>query len=431
MSKTGQKCQINTVYTRYDVTQDGFHKMKILQLSSHYNQGGAAKIVTYLHRQLMGDGLEMKTLYGRGKVQNEQGVTGYGNSLSVLMDAFCSRVSGYSGCFSKGVTKRLLWEIERFGPDVVHLHALHGYHLNIPMLFAYLQKQEIPWIWTFHDCYAFTGNCGYHFDCDKWKSGCGECPYVQSYPKSLFWDRSREQWQQKKALFTAEQRGVVVAPSRWLTGEAKQSFFGKYPCITIPNGIDTEHTFYPRDMAETRRKLGFEPEEKIVLGIAADYKDPRKGVKYILQAAKELGEDVKVILIGYHGELQSKNVIALPVISDSSLLAEYYSIADVFVLPSLAENYATTAVEALACGTPVVGFDVGGIPEQLVEGMGIVVPTGDVQAFTEAINAVLYGKAPLCTRAERSERTKKRNSLQNMAAQYRRIYEDLVKESHL
>ncbi len=400
-------------------------EMKILQISSHYNQGGAAKIVTYLHRQLTKEGLEVRTLYGRGEIQKEQGVTFYGNSLSVLMDAFLSRVTGYSGCFSKSPTRRLLKEIEAFAPDIVHLHALHGYHLHIPMLFAYLREKHIPWVWTFHDCYAFTGNCGYHFDCDKWKEGCGECPYMQNYPRSLFFDRSREMWQQKKELFTTGQRGIIVAPSQWLTKEAQKSFLGKYECITIPNGIDTENTFYPRNKAETRKRLGFGITEKIVLGIAADYKDPRKGVEYILQAAKELGEEAKFVLIGYRGKALCENIIAIPKISDSTLLAEYYSIADVFVLPSMAENYATTAVEALACGTPVVGFDAGGIPEQLAGGMGTIVPAGDGQAFTAAIKDVLNGKATLCTRAERRERTVERNALRDMADRYRSVYAKL------
>lgn len=405
--------------------------MKILQISSHYNQGGAAKIVTYIHGQLKKDGIEVKTLYGRGEVQKEQGVTLYGNSLNVLTDAFFSRVTGYSGCFSKSSTRRLLREIEAFSPDVVHLHALHGYHLHIPMLFAYLREKKIPWVWTFHDCYAFTGNCGYHFDCDKWKEGCGDCPYVQNYPKSFFLDRSREMWAQKKELFTMGQRGVVVAPSKWLTMEAKESFFGSYECITIPNGIDTENTFYPRNQAEIRKKLGFGGDEHIVLGIAADYKDKRKGIQYIMQAAEALVSEVKFILIGYRGKAPLENVIAIPEITEGTLLAEYYSMADVFLLPSLAENYATTAVEALACGTPVVGFDVGGIPEQLAGGMGVIVPAGDGRSFTAAIKDVLNGNAALCTRSERRERVLEKNTLHGMVEQYRRVYEHIYLKSHL
>lgn len=397
-----------------------------MQISSHYDQGGAAKIAAYLHRQLEKDGVEVKTLYGRGEIQKQQGVTYYGSSLSVLLDAFLSRVTGYSGCFSKGPTRRLLRELKAFSPDIVHLHALHGYHLHIPMLFDYLRKEQIPWVWTFHDCYAFTGNCGYSFDCGRWQTGCGECPYVKNYPKSLFFDRSRKMWEKKKQLFTTGQRGIVVAPSAWLAEEARKSFMGKFPCITIHNGIDTEAVFYPRNRAEVRAKLGFGLEERLVLGIAADYKDPRKGVQYIWQAAKELGEKVKFVLIGYDGEVPYENVTVLSGISDSALLAEYYSAADVFVLPSLAENYATTAVEALACGTPVVGFAVGGIPEQLTDGMGLVVPAGDVRAFVQAIEDVLNGKAALCTQGERREKVLKNNTLQGMVESYCKVYEKLI-----
>ena len=404
--------------------------MKILQINSHYNQGGAAKIVTCIHRQLLKEGIDSRVAYGRGEVQNEQGVTMYGNTLGVLLSAFLSHVSGYSGYFNGHATKKLIKEIESFQPDVIHMHALHGYHLHIPMLFKYINKHNIPWVWTFHDCYAFTGNCGYYFDCERWNDGCGDCPYIHNYPSSLFFDSTAKQWNRKKELFTASAKGVVVAPSRWLTEEAKKSFFGKYPCLTIHNGIDTEGTFYPRNREAAREKYGFSTQDKIVLGIAVGYKDPRKGAKYILQTAKELSCEAKVVLIGWNSENDSMlegltNVVTIPNTKDADMLAEYYSLADVFVIPSLAENYATTTIEALACGTPAVGFDAGGIPEQLEEGMGIAVPSGDQDAFTKAVQKVLRGEAELLTREERSERTREENSLAKMTEQYRGLYEEI------
>ena len=153
--------------------------------------------------------------------------------------------------------KRLKEILNQIQPDIVHIHTLHGYYMNFQILWNYLNKHDIPCVWTFHDCHAFTGNCGYYFACRRWENGCGSCPDKKRYPKSQFFDFSRYMWKKKKEWFTKGDRKIIVTPSDWLTEETKKSFFGKYPCVTIRNGIDAEHTFYPRDKAECRKKYGF------------------------------------------------------------------------------------------------------------------------------------------------------------------------------
>ena len=229
--------------------------MRILQINSHYNQGGAARIVACIHRQLSARGQESHVAYGRGQ-KGEEGTYRFNTVPEVLLSAACSRFLGKNGWYNRAATRRLLSFMERVEPDVIHLHALHGYYLNFPMLFDYINSREIPCVWTFHDCHAFTGNCGYFFDCEKWKTGCGSCPYLKNYPASQWFDRTGVMWRQKRELFTQGTKKVIVTPSLWLTEQAKQSCFGKYPCITIHNGIDTKQVFTPETGGPAGKNTG-------------------------------------------------------------------------------------------------------------------------------------------------------------------------------
>lgn len=238
-------------------------------------------------------------------------------------------------------------------------------------------------------------------------------------------------WRRKKELFTAGGKKIIVTPSEWLTNEVKKSFLKQYPCVTVRNGIDVEHTFFPRDRMKCREKYGYGAEEKLVLGIAVGYSDPRKGAEYIIQTAKDLEGEAKVILIGWETKndamlAECGNVVPLPATDSAEMLAEYYSAADVFVLPSLAENYATTALEAMACGTPVVGFGAGGTPEQLAGGRGIVVKAGDQRAFTDAVRKALDEGSGLLRGRELAERIQEENSVTGMAERYQEIYRSLL-----
>lgn len=400
--------------------------MRVLQISSHYDQGGAARIAAYIHRQLLADGEESYVAFGRGGEPADRNVYRIDRRWEVYASALSARLVGINGWGNRRATRRLLELIRKLKPDVLHLHALHGYYLNFSMLFEYINAHDIPCVWTFHDCHAFVGNCGYFFECNKWKQGCGSCPHVHDYPKSQFFDFTAWMWKKKNELFTQGERKIIVTPSDWLTNVAKQSFFGKYECVTVHNGIDTERIFYPREREECRRKHGYGPEEKLVLGIAVGFDDARKGAKYLIQLARDLAGEARVILVGWNSRNDDrlegiKNVVALPPLTDACALAEYYSLADVFVLPSLAENYATVTLEAMACGTPVVGFDAGGIPEQLSGGKGIVVPVGDQKALDGAVRNVLAGGSVLRGEALAGH-IRKENSLKKMAEAYRELY---------
>lgn len=401
--------------------------MKILQINSHYDQGGAARIVAALHRQFLELGFDAYVAYGRGEKSEEKNVYYFGDTLGIYSSAIASRLLGLNGYSNKRATGKLIQFIEKIQPDIIHMHVLHGYYINVPMLFHYINKKQIPCVWTFHDCHAFTGNCGYFFDCRKWQQGCKECQYLRNYPASLIFDRTEKMWKEKQELFTLGERKWIVTPSRWLQTEVEKSFFQKYPCTTIHNGIDTRNTFYPREKEALRKKYGYGPEEKLLLGVAVGYRDERKGAEYLIRLAKDLEKEAKVILIGWNPEKNgllkdSRNIIPMKNITDKKLLAEYYSMADVFLIPSLAENYPTTSLEAMACGTPVVGFATGGIPEQLADGKGLVVEAGNRQAFTQAVRKILQEPDCVLNGEALAKRIKEENSAKAMADKYLKLY---------
>lgn len=409
--------------------------MKILQINSHYNQGGAARIVACIHRQLLRDGQDSYVAFGRGQKPPDHKVYRFGLTPEIYASALFSRAAGIHGWCNRAATRRLLAFLDKVDPDVIHLHAVHGYYLNLPMLFDEINRRGTPCVWTFHDCFAFVGNCGYFFECERWKTGCGQCPNIHTYPNSQWLDFTGWMWKRKKEMFTQGGPKVIVTPSQWLTGEAEKSFFRKYRCVTIRNGIDATDTFYPRDREACRKKYGFSQEEKLILGIAVGYDDVRKGAKYIIQMARNLEKEARVILIGWNKKNNAmldgtKNIITQPGTSSTEMLAEYYSLADVFVLPSLAENYATVTLESMACGTPVVGFRTGGIPEQLSGRRGIAVETGDQEAFDQAVREALSHGNRLLRGQELAAIIREENSTEKMTEAYLKLYRELLEQKN-
>ncbi len=406
--------------------------MRILQINSHYDQGGAGKIVANIHRMLLKDeNVQSYVAFGRGKIPEDPNTYRFDTQAEVYLSAFLSRYVGLNGWWNWIGTWKLLRYMDRVKPDVIHLHTLHGYYVNFNLLFRYIHKHHISCIWTFHDCHAFTGNCGYYFNCHKWKTGCGNCDRLLEYPTSRFFDFTKYMWNRKKKLVAGTDL-TIVTPSQWLASKVRESFFKQFPCKVIYNGIDTVKMFYPKNASACRRKYHFSEDDRIILGVAVDFQDSRKGGVYILEMARAL-QDTKVILVGWNKKNDKliediPNVIPLPATGNPEILTDYYSMADVFVIPSLAENYPTTGLEAMACGTPVVGFDVGGISEQMKEGCGLVVPSGDQEAFNEAVRTVLHsvkcGDGRFLKGPRLAQIIQKDNSERGMAIKYRELYED-------
>lgn len=300
-----------------------------------------------------------------------------------------ARITGFNGCFAWFETYKLLKKIDKFKPDIIHFHNLHDSYINLPMLFSYIKKHNVPTVWTLHDCWSFTGQCPYFtiVRCDKWKTGCHNCPQYKEYPASLY-DNTKRMWKLKKKWFTGIGNMTIVTPSKWLAELAKESYLKGYPIEVINNGIDLD-VFKPTP-SNFRERYGIPAEKHIVLGVSFAW-GYRKGLDCFVEMAEKLGEQYQIVLVGTEDEIDKnlpQNIISIHRTQNQKELAEIYSAADVFAMPTREENYPTVNMEAIACGTPVVTFDTGGSPEMLNEKVGRVVPVDDVNKMMSEIRKI-------------------------------------------
>lgn len=399
--------------------------MKILYMDVLCKSGSTGKIVYELYKKANAAGHEAAVSYGRGAEVREHNIFKFGLDWETKLHALLTRITGYTGCFSPFSTKRLIDFIDRFQPDIIHLHEPHAYFLNLTPFFEHLAAKKIPLVYTFHCEFAFTGKCGHPLQCENWKSGCGNCPNLRDYPKTLFFDHTAAMLKEKLRLLE-KQNMVITSPSQWLADRTKLSLISDKDVRTIPNGIDTENVFYPRDFQHLRQRHGLK-DEKVVLAVAPGLMAEHKGGRDVLRLAEKLkSENIKFILIGLEeGELKenfAENVIALGRTENQQELAEYYSMADVFVICSDMENLPTTCLEAVCCGTAVAGYDVGGTAETAPYPIGRFVPYGDIDALCENVMELINTPAP----AVHFEKMRERFSVQNMFDEYMKIYTELL-----
>ena len=338
---------------------------------------------------------------------------------------FLSRISGYHGVFSIVSTMRLIKRIKDSQADLIHLHNLHGWYINLPILFNYLKRKRIHVVWTLHDCWSFTGHCP-HFSmiyCNKWKTGCFQCPQYRKYPQSYV-DRSKIMWKMKKKWFTGLNDMVIVTPSQWLFSLVKQSYLKGYETKVINNGVNLS-VFKPcyssfRDDYKIENQF-------MILGVAFEWGNA-KGLDVFVQLANELEDRYRIVLVGtddYIDKILPKNIISIHRTQNQEELAKIYTAADVFVNPTREEVFGLVNVEALACGTPVVTFDTGGSPECIDSSCGFVVPYNNVEAMQNSIENICINQPFLedaCIKRANKFSAEKQN------LEYIRLYEDCVKD---
>jgi len=310
--------------------------MKVLQINSVCGMGSTGRIATDIHNSLIDLGHESYIAYGRDLPKNCDDAIRIGTKFDNYINVAKTRLLDEHGFGSKKATKEFINKVKDINPDIIHLHNLHGYYTNIEVLFNYLKEANKPVVWTLHDCWSFTGHCTYfdYVGCDKWKTGCNSCPEKKAYPSSFIFDNSKNNYINKKEIFTRVKNLTIVTPSQWLANLVQESFLNEYPVKVINNGIDL-NTFRPN--AGDFRKIFNLNGKFIILGVASVW-DRRKGLKYFVELADKLSEDEVIVLVGLTEKQIKKipkNIIGITRTNNVEELVDIYSSADVFVNPTL------------------------------------------------------------------------------------------------
>lgn len=361
------------------------NNMKILQINI-FATLSTGRIAVDLYKTLVKNGDEGCIAFARGSIEKDIPNIRIGSELDVKLHGIATRITDKTGFYSINPTKKLIEQIKQYNPDIIHLHNIHGYYINIELLFNFLKEYNKPVVWTLHDCWAFTGHCAY-FDlanCNKWKSHCEKCPQKKEYPKSLIMDNSYWNFDKKKELFCDVKNMVLVTPSKWLAELVKLSFLKEYPIKVINNGIDL--TVFKPTKSNIRKQYNLE-DKFVILGVAGVW-DKRKGLADFIELSKNLDDKFRIVVVGVTEKQQQnlpKNMIGILRTHNVKELAQLYSTADVFVNPTYEDNFPTTNLEALACGTPVITYNTGGSVESVNNTCGIVSPQGNINELKNNI----------------------------------------------
>ena len=364
--------------------------MNVVEINT-YNFGSTGTIMLEVSERLREAGHRVLVCYPAIRRNRMKEVTdSYWMRLRVerKLGMILSRWLGCEDLFFRLSTWRLVRQMDRFGVDLVHLHNLHGWYVNIPVLFRYLRKKKIPVVWTLHDCWALTGHCA-HFErigCEKWKADCKGCPQYRDYPHSRI-DNARRLLRVKRRFIEGIPGLTLVAPSEWLASLARKSYLKESPVSVIYNGIDTE-VFRPTE-SDFRARWHLEG-KTILLGVAMLW-GMKKGLDVFVRLAHELDDRYGFVLVGTDDDVDKSlpaRVVSIHRTMDQRELAAIYTAADLFVNPTREEVFGLVNVEALACGTPVLTYDTGGSPESLDAGCGSVVARDDYDALKAEIERI-------------------------------------------
>lgn len=367
--------------------------MKVIQINVTCNWGSTGRIAEEIGQLVISNKGESYIAFGREYNKSKLQLLTIGNKIDIYWHVIHSRLFDRHGLASKKATINLINNIKSIKPDIIHLHNIHGYYLNYPILFDYLSKANTPIVWTLHDCWPFTGHCAYFdfINCNKWKKQCHECKGLNTYPKA-FIDSSQKNFSLKKQYLTQVPNMVLVPVSNWLDRLVSESFLSHYKTHVIHNGINID--LFKPTIDETILKKYNINNKFVILGLTNIWAE-RKGLNDIIRLNEIIDHSVfQIVLVGLTTKQIKQipqSIIGIPRTDSIQDLVKLYSHAGVFINPTWEDNFPTTNLEALACDTPVITYNTGGSPEAIDEKTGYVVPKGDIDNLYEAIKNVYNG----------------------------------------
>ena len=375
--------------------------MRYVQVNTVPN-GSTGAVMHRVSEERRAAGDDCWEMWGRGRAAGNDRELNFGSKAGTYADVLLTRLDDRAGFHSRAATRRLLAKLDEIDPDVVHLHNLHGYYLNVEMLFGWLAHHRCQVRWTLHDCWAFTGHCAYftYVGCDRWRTGCRDCPQRRAYPASCLMDSSRRNWGDKRGVFTSvpPERMTLVTPSHWLEGLVRESFLGGYPVEVRHNAVDAS-VFKPTP-SDFRERYGV-GKKLMILGVANPWTE-RKGLDDFFKLARDLDDRFAIVLIGLSKRQQKlahkiksrAKIISFGRTDSVEELVAAYSAANIFFNPTLEDNYPTVNLEAEACSTPVITYSTGGCRESIKRRDSQV-----IKGYYEALDLIKerYGNAEKCS----------------------------------
>lgn len=398
--------------------------MRILQINTIRAITATGRISEDIEANILNAGGESYIAFGRNRCDNNTYRIPVGDRWDMYVHGISSLLGDNHGLASVKATLRLLREIDRINPDIIHLHNIHGYFIHYPVLFDYLKRKNYPVVWTLHDCWTFTGHCAFYeqIGCTKWQTGCYDCPQLRTYPASFFKDQSKRNWELKRNSFLQLNHLTLVPVSRWLSKELENSFFSGQSVRCITNGIDLSK-FY-RDIP-----LNGELDFPYVIGVAYPW-TRRKGLADFLKLAEILPVNTKIILIGLSVRQQiglPSSIIGFKRIKSRDRLRQLYSKALALVNLTYEDTFPTVNLEALACGTPVITYNSGGSPESVCKETGVVIPKGRYDMIGGALDMLNQTDREILAIKCR-KRAEEHYNHKKQFDQYIDLYKELLKE---
>ncbi|PIG93294.1 glycosyltransferase family 4 protein [Gloeocapsopsis sp. IPPAS B-1203] len=347
--------------------------MNVLHINQSDLSGGAAIAGYRLHQGLLAQGVDSHLLVGNAQSNSDRVTTTPAKKTYIERQLYLRLTKPLGLNYlhflnTFNIPKKSVYK----NADILNFHNLHTGYFNY-LAVSSLTKDK-PAVFTLHDMWSFTGHCTYSYDCDRWKTGCGKCPYPDVYPQ-IEKDNTRLEWRLKNWIYS-QSNLTVATPSRWLYEQAKQSILNRFPIHHIPYGIDTQ-AYQPLDPEQCRAHLGIPRGKKVLMFGADSLTERRKGGDLLAQALQNLPSGLKaetmLLIFGNSGAAIAQTVgmttIDLGYLTSDESKTIAYSAADLFVFPTRADNLPLTLQESIACGTPMISCKIGGVPDLVRPGI--------------------------------------------------------------